>query len=110
MSSLLWQEKAKKVLEEEADKILQIIENQQYHLCIAQCKAFEEVIDTQMYGYSRQIMYAVKIDAISQSEGAKMLAHLEHALNQMYNEVYDEQREDQRIQDHTAFNHERGLS
>ncbi|GAA0481817.1 hypothetical protein GCM10008936_09450 [Alkalibacterium indicireducens] len=43
---------AKDVLNEDAKKISSLIENQQ-HLCVS-CPAFEEVIDTQMFGFRRK--------------------------------------------------------
>ena len=81
------------VLAEEASKIKRLISNQQNHLCIAQCKAFEEVVDTQMYGFSRQVDYAVRLGILGAPEGHKILAELEQALNLVYTEVYEEQRE-----------------
>lgn len=81
------------VLAQEAKKINQLISNQQNHLCIAQCKAFEEVVDTQMYGFSRQVDYAVRLGIITTPEGNKILAELEQALNKVYTDVYEEQKE-----------------
>ncbi|MDR2832534.1 MAG: YlaN family protein, partial [Streptococcaceae bacterium] len=40
------------LLKEDADKIKNLINKQSHTMCISQCKAFEEVIDTQMYGLS----------------------------------------------------------
>ena len=81
------------VLAEEAKKIRQLISNQQNHLCIAQCKAFEEVVDTQMYGFSRQVDYATRLGIITSRDGQEILAELEQALNKMYSDVYEEQKE-----------------
>lgn len=81
------------VLDQDAKKIRQLISNQRNHLCIAQCKAFEEVVDTQMYGFSRQVDYAVRLGIMTSKEGHKILAELEQELNQVYNDVYDEQKE-----------------
>ncbi len=86
-------EHAIEVLYEDAERIKQLISNQQNHLCIAQCKAFEEVVDTQMYGFSRQVEYAVKIGIIGDEEGQRFLSDLEKSLNNLYSEVYDEQKE-----------------
>lgn len=81
------------VLKDEAKKIEQLISNQQHHLCIAQCKAFEEVVDTQMYGFSKQVEYAVRLNIITSSEGHKILAELEHKLNLVYSDVYEKQQD-----------------
>lgn len=83
---------ALQVLDSEALKIKQLIQNQQNYLCIAQCKAFEEVIDTQMYGFSRQVAFAVQVGIVSSAEGQQMLSDLEKELNVVYNEVFDDQK------------------
>ncbi len=93
MTSQISAEFAIEVLNEDAKKIKQLISNQKNYLCIAQCKAFEEVVDTQMYGFSRQVSYAIKIGIITNHEGQKMLSELEKELNEMYTGVYDEQKE-----------------
>lgn len=74
----------------DAEKIKQLIMNQNNSLCIAHCKAFEEVVDTQMYGLSKQVDFAVRLGVVDHAVGQKLLADLEHDLNQLYSEVYDE--------------------
>lgn len=81
---------ALKVLLDDAEKIKMLIRNQKNSLCIAQCKAFEEVVDTQMYGYSRQVAYATQVGIISREEGHRLLSDLERELNRLYTEVYEE--------------------
>ena len=76
------------VLNDEAERIKRLIRNQNNSLCISQCKAFEEVVDTQMYGFSRQVGFAVRIGV--KNEGQLMLSELERELNQLYSEVYQE--------------------
>ncbi|MBE9389792.1 YlaN family protein [Vagococcus salmoninarum] len=93
MDTEISKEFALDVLDEEAKKIRRLISNQRNHLCIAQCKAFEEVVDTQMYGFSRQVDYAVRLGIITTHEGHKILAELEQELNKVYNDVYEEQKE-----------------
>lgn len=78
------------VLNDEAERIKRLIRNQNNSLCISQCKAFEEVVDTQMYGFSRQVGFAVRIGVIGKNEGQLMLSELERELNQLYSEVYQE--------------------
>lgn len=94
MANGISKEAAVAVLKNEAQKIQQLISNQQNHLCIAQCKAFEEVVDTQMYGFSKQVDYAVSLEIITSKEGHKLLANLEQELNQVYNDVYEKQQEE----------------
>jgi uncharacterized protein YlaN (UPF0358 family) len=69
-----------------------LIRNQKNSLCISQCKAFEEVVDTQMYGLSRQVTYAIRLGIVSNEIGQQLLSDLEKDLNQLYNEVYEETR------------------
>lgn len=83
-------EYAVKLLNEDASRIKMLIQNQNNRLCIAQCKAFEEVVDTQMYGFSRQVSYAVRLGVISKEQGSQMMSDLERDLNLLYNEVYEE--------------------
>lgn len=84
------QEYAVNLLVEDAERIKMLIRNQNNRLCIAQCKAFEEVVDTQMYGFSRQVAYAVRLGIITKEHGNQMLSDLEKELNRLYNEVYEE--------------------
>lgn len=83
---------AVEALNQEAIKIKQLITNQQNYQCITQCKAFEEVVDTQMYGFSRQVEYAQKIGVLTREEGSKIMAGLEQELNKVYGTFYDEQK------------------
>ncbi|KAF1302763.1 YlaN family protein [Enterococcus saccharolyticus] len=83
-------ESALEILLEEAERIRMLIRNQKNSLCISQCKAFEEVVDTQMYGLSRQVAYAIRLGIVSNNQGQQVLSDLERDLNQLYNEVYEE--------------------
>ncbi|MDT2816038.1 DUF1507 family protein [Vagococcus carniphilus] len=85
-------EKALEALDQEASKIRQLISNQRNYQCITQCKAFEEVVDTQMYGFSKQVDYAQKLGILTKEEGSKLIVELEKELNQVYVNVYDEQK------------------
>ncbi|MBO0480326.1 DUF1507 family protein [Vagococcus fluvialis] len=83
---------ALEALNQEASKIRQLITNQRNYQCITQCKAFEEVVDTQMFGFSKQVEYAQKIGILTREEGTKLIVSLEQELNQIYGLVYDEQK------------------
>ncbi len=83
---------ALQVLEQEADRIRMLIKNQKNSLCISQCKAFEEVVDTQMYGLSRQVEFATQLGIVSYEEGQRLLSDLERDLNRLYNDVYEEKK------------------
>ena len=77
-------------LKENANKIYQLINQQKNHLCIAKCPAFEEVVDTQLFGLSKQVEFAVAMDLIHANDGHKIMADLEYALNDMYTQIYEE--------------------
>lgn len=81
---------AVQVLKDEADQIKRLITNQKNSLCISQCKAFEEVVDTQMYGFSQQVGFAIRVGIIDKIKGQLLLSELERELNRLYSEVYQE--------------------
>lgn len=83
------EDNAKDLLLKDAKAIEKLISNQKNSLCIAHCKAFEEVVDTQMYGFSRQIDFVVRLGLIEKKEGQQILADLEHKLNELYTQVYE---------------------
>lgn len=73
--------KAYALLKADAEKILRLIEVQMDNLTMPQCPVYEDVLDTQMYGLSREIDFAVRLDLISESEGKALLDNLEKKLN-----------------------------
>lgn len=80
-------------LSENANQIYQLISKQKIHLCLAKCPAFEEIIDTQLFGLSKQVEFAVAMNLIHVNEGHQIMADLEYALNDMYTQVYETSRE-----------------
>lgn len=80
-------------LSENANQIYQLISKQKTHLCLAKCPAFEEIIDTQLFGLSKQVEFAVAMNLIHVNEGHQIMADLEYALNDMYTQVYETSRE-----------------
>ena len=85
-------EMANSLLMKEANRIRLLIKNQKNSQCISQCKAFEEVVDTQMYGLSRQVAFAIQLGIISAEIGNQILTGLERDLNYLYTEVYEDQK------------------
>lgn len=81
---------ARDVLKDDARKITSLIENQQ-HLCVS-CPAFEEVIDTQMFGFSKKVEFAVSMDMIEEEEGQLMLSSLEKHLNDVYSDAFEQNK------------------
>jgi len=74
-------EKAHALLKADAEKILRLIEVQIENLTMPQCPVYEDVLDTQMFGLSREIDFAVRLNLISEYEGKALLENLEKKLN-----------------------------
>ncbi|GIP51886.1 hypothetical protein J42TS3_09210 [Paenibacillus vini] len=76
--------KALNLLKEDADKIEKLIEVQMENLATRYCPLYEEVLDTQMYGFSRQVDYAVRIGLVQETVGKQILSRLERNLATLY--------------------------
>lgn len=74
-------EKAYALLKADADKILRLIEVQIENLMTPKCPLYEEVLDTQMFGLSREIDFAIRLNLIEEHEGKALLENLERQLN-----------------------------
>jgi len=74
-------EKAYALLKADADKILRLIQVQIKNLTMPQCPLYEEVLDTQMFGLSREIDFAIRLNLISEMEGKELIGSLERQLN-----------------------------
>lgn len=82
-----YKEKAMKQLQIDAEKIAQLIKVQMDNLTMPQCPLYEEVLDTQMYGLSREIDFAVKLGLVEAERGREILSALENELNVLH-ELY----------------------
>lgn len=78
------QEKAHALLKADADKILKLIKVQMDNLTMPQCPLYEEVLDTQMFGLSREIDFAVRLGLIEESDGKVILGQLEKELSMLH--------------------------
>lgn len=87
-------EKAQALLEEDAEKILRLIEVQIDNLMMPQCPLYEEVLDTQMFGLSREIDFAIRLNLITEDEGKEILANLERRLNILHEATKNSQKVD----------------
>jgi uncharacterized protein YlaN (UPF0358 family) len=72
------------LLQEDADKIEKLIEVQMETLTNRRCPLYEEVLDTQMYGLSREIDFAVRAGLIQEQRGKDIISKLERNLAQLY--------------------------
>lgn len=68
------------LLQEDADKIEKLIEIQMANLTTRKCPLYEEVLDTQMYGLSREVDFAVRAGLIEANAGKELLSKLERNL------------------------------
>ena len=84
-----FQEKAMELLHADADKIAQLIKVQMDNLTMPSCPLYEEVLDTQMFGLSREIEFAVKLGLIEREQGKKILDSLERELSLLHDAYTD---------------------
>lgn len=77
-------EEAYELLKDDAEKILRLIEVQIDNFMMPQCPLYEEVLDTQMFGLSREIDFATRLDLIEEAEGKAILDNLERKLNVLH--------------------------
>lgn len=83
--------KALSLLQEDADKIEKLIEVQMETLTNRRCPLYEEVLDTQMYGLSREIDFAVRVGLIRKEDGKEIISRLERNLAALYEALSQEQ-------------------
>ena len=73
-------EKADALLKADAQKILRLIKVQMDNLTMPQCPLYEDVLDTQMFGLSREIDFAVRLGLIDEKDRKNLLDELEKEL------------------------------
>lgn len=76
--------KAITLLQEDADKIEKLIEVQMENLATRYCPLYEEVLDTQMYGFSKEVDFAVRAGLVPELTGKQVLSKLERNLAVLY--------------------------
>ena len=84
-----FQEKAFEQLTADADKIAQLIRVQMDNLTMPSCPLYEEVLDTQMFGLSREIEFATKLGLIEREQGKEILDSLEKELSLLHDAYTD---------------------
>jgi uncharacterized protein YlaN (UPF0358 family) len=77
-------ERANALLKADADKILKLIKVQMDNLTMPQCPLYEEVLDTQMFGLSREIDFAVRLGLTNEKDGKDILDQLERELSALH--------------------------
>jgi uncharacterized protein YlaN (UPF0358 family) len=76
--------KAMRLLQDDADKIEKLIAIQMENLTTRQCPLYEEVLDTQMYGFSRAVDFAVRSGLVEEGAGKVLVSELERNLAILY--------------------------
>lgn len=84
-----FQEKALEQLTADATKIAQLIHVQMDNLTMPSCPLYEEVLDTQMFGLSREIEFATKLGLIEREQGKQILDSLEKKLSLLHDAYTD---------------------
>ena len=84
--------KVRRRIEEDVVKIEEMI-----NACVSvkgqrKCPLYQDVIDTQIYGLSKEINLAVEIGCISQEAGRLILADLEDKASEMYSNIVEESK------------------
>lgn len=77
-------EKALAILKADADKIMRLIKVQMDNLTMPQCPLYEEVLDTQMFGLSREIDFAVRLSLVEEHVGKELLDSLEREVSALH--------------------------
>lgn len=77
-------QRALQLLQEDANKIENLIEIQMDTLTNRRCPLYEEVLDTQMYGLSREIDFAIRAGLIHQVSGKEIISKLERNLAHLF--------------------------
>lgn len=79
--------RAVQLLREDAEKIAQLIGVQLENLTLPKCPLYEEVLDTQMFGLSREIDFAVRAGLINRDQGQQIIHDLERKLADLYTRI-----------------------
>ena len=82
-------EKAYSLLQADAEKILRLIKVQMDNLTMPQCPLYEEVLDTQMFGLSREIDFAIRLGLVDEADGKKLIDSLEQELSALHEASFD---------------------
>lgn len=87
MNNNVLNDSAIQLLIEEADSILQILNNQET-LCLS-CPIYEEIIDTKMYGFSEKVNFAIELGVVDEVQGTELLSQLERDISLIYDKFSD---------------------
>jgi uncharacterized protein YlaN (UPF0358 family) len=83
-TTINYRERAYELLKADADKIVKLIQVQMDNLTMPQCPLYEEVLDTQMFGLSREIDFAIRLGLVDEKDGKAILDQLERELSNLH--------------------------
>ncbi|MBA2870664.1 uncharacterized protein YlaN (UPF0358 family) [Anoxybacillus calidus] len=83
-TAINYRERAYALLKADADKIVKLIQVQMDNLTMPQCPLYEEVLDTQMFGLSREIDFAIRLGLVDEKDGKAILDQLERELSNLH--------------------------
>ncbi|MED1865800.1 DUF1507 family protein [Fictibacillus nanhaiensis] len=72
--------KALDIINADAELLLQLIKVQMEHLTLPHCPLYEEVLDTHIFGLSREINFAVRLGLIEEEVGKEIINSIERKL------------------------------
>lgn len=84
--------KALNLLQEDANKIEKLIEIQMENLDTRYCPLYEEVLDTQVYGFSKEVDFAIRAGFVSDPVGKQLISNLERNLSVLYEAMNNKQQ------------------
>jgi uncharacterized protein YlaN (UPF0358 family) len=83
-TAINYRDKAYALLKADADKIVKLIQVQMDNLTMPQCPLYEEVLDTQMFGLSREIDFAIRLGLVDEKNGKEILDKVERELSALH--------------------------
>ncbi|QFP79735.1 DUF1507 family protein [Latilactobacillus graminis] len=76
-------------LETDAQRTYQLLCTQMASFCRKQCPIVEEVINIQLFGFSREIDFVKRLQLISAAQGTTLIRDLEECVNQIGQTEYE---------------------
>lgn len=83
--------KVKSKINKDVKKIEDLIESQLSIKKYRECPLYEDVIDTHIFGISKQLELAVEVGAVSEEYSKNIIENLENKIRHMYNSIEKKQ-------------------
>lgn len=89
----LKQKNGLEILKADADKIRQDLAGQFGDLCLMQCPIVEEIIDTQMLVFTKEVDFAKRCGLITEQAAAELVNDLSIEIEDLYQAITQNQAE-----------------